>query len=121
MRARVAPDLEGLLEIVGRHVYGRAKVRVEDSLWIRLRDYDLIHGSCSIQNRLTTANYFPGLKLGVAGFHTSGSSMIFSRFSPSDLTRRRADQCSKVVADRRYFATLTNISFPCPVVGALAP
>jgi hypothetical protein len=82
-----APYLEDLLEMVGRHVYGKSKVRVADSLWIGLRDYDLIHGTCSIQNRMTGAIYFPGLKIGVAGFHTSGSRMVYSRFSPPDLTR----------------------------------
>jgi hypothetical protein len=82
-----APELEDLLEIVGRHVYGKPKVRVEDGFWIRLREYDLIHGGCSIENRMTTAIYFPSLKLGVAGFHTSGSNVVFSRFSPADLKR----------------------------------
>ena len=82
-----SPELESTLELVGRQVYGKPKVRIEDGRWLALREYDLVHGVCTIERRLASAVYFPGLKMGVSGFQKSGANLVFSRFSPPDLGR----------------------------------
>jgi hypothetical protein len=83
-------ELDERMELVGRHVYGKAGARVSDQAWAEVREcegvaVELIHGACRVEGKLATAIWFPELSLGVAGFPGGGGKMQYARFKPADI------------------------------------
>jgi hypothetical protein len=83
---RAAPELEVMLELVGRSVWGKARTEVRIGSWLEVREYSLIHGTCMVERFPASALYFPDLGKGVEGLHTSSATeMVWARFSLRDL------------------------------------
>jgi hypothetical protein len=57
--------LEEALGLVARKLFGRDAVRVNDLLLIEIPQFQLIHGSCSIDGCFAGVLYFPDMKAGV--------------------------------------------------------
>ena len=75
-----SPFLEGMLAQIGEQMFGR-KVHVGNVLLTLLPEQQFIHGTCTLNGRLTTVLYFEDITTGLLAVILTASDTKLARFT----------------------------------------